>query len=593
VAPDLVRGAQRAVLSGASHLLGSWVHWTFVLAIGLIGGFRQPIRVVSAFTLGQVAGALAAALVPSVRPVPAEIGLAVAVVLLAREALRPGEERRRLSALAGAAGLVHGLGNAALLAGALGDDAAHLVSQLLAILGMDAAHLLGALAAAALWSRVTRGFVAVRMREGVVYGAGATGMALAIGLAVGGGVVESPAVASSLPPPGQSAASPTAGVAGSRRVAPAVPDAPIQSFLAVEPFEIRHEAMLRLGGLAEELGLDPASTLEIASQPALSERLVALVVGRTTVRADGVRIQGLVRRANFMTVDPTGALPRTTPVPESVSQAVVGAVVAYPTAGMPREVSMSWDPFPDSVRTIPATVIDPESVASLTLSAGEPSLTWENTLLEDPIPSVAAVEVESVMMPIPLLSLPLLALAAVVLIAGIRRRRAEVSVATARVVLALALVAGPLAQTAVALPGSTGWAPSERQARRILSGLLPNIYRAMEFREEAVIYDRLAVSVTGETLAGVYLEQRRALEMEERGGARARVEAVEILEAREIESRDTGFGVHSIWTVGGMVTHFGHRHFRQNRYDARIAVVPVAGMWKIQSIEVLEQDRVR
>jgi coenzyme F420-reducing hydrogenase beta subunit len=115
----------------------------------------------------------------------------------------------------------------------------------------------------------------------------------------------------------------------------------------------------------------------------------------------------------------------------------------------------------------------------------------------------------------------------------------------------------------------------------------------MEFREEAVIYDRLAVSVTGETLADVYLEQRRALEMEERGGAQARVEAVEILEAREIESRDTGFGVHSIWTVGGMVTHFGHRHFRQNRYDARIAVVPVAGMWKIQSIEVLEQDRVR
>jgi coenzyme F420-reducing hydrogenase beta subunit len=122
---------------------------------------------------------------------------------------------------------------------------------------------------------------------------------------------------------------------------------------------------------------------------------------------------------------------------------------------------------------------------------------------------------------------------------------------------------------------------------------LPNIYRALEFRDEATIYDRLAVSVIGETLTDVYLEQRRALEMEERGGAQARVEAVEVLEAREIESRNTGFAVRSTWTVGGMVTHFGHRHFRQNRYDARIGIVPDAGNWKIQSIEVLEQERVR
>jgi hypothetical protein len=115
----------------------------------------------------------------------------------------------------------------------------------------------------------------------------------------------------------------------------------------------------------------------------------------------------------------------------------------------------------------------------------------------------------------------------------------------------------------------------------------------MEFRDEAVIFDRLAVSVTGETLTEVYLEQRQALEMEERGGAQARVEAVEVLEAREIESRGPGFAVRSIWTVGGMVTHFGHRHFRQNRYDARVEIVPVAGTWKIQTIEVLDQERVR
>jgi hypothetical protein len=276
-----------------------------------------------------------------------------------------------------------------------------------------------------------------------------------------------------------------------------------------------------------------------------------------------------------------------------VSEAVVGVVLAYPTTGIPETTSLDWAPFPGWLELIPATVIDPETVASQTLSADDPSLVWENRLAEDPVPTVEAVEVEPVRIPIPWLTLPLLLLCAALFHVGARGRNSAVSFAAARIVLALAFVVGPAVQTAAALPGSAGRTPSERQARRILAGLLPNIYRALEFRDEATIYDRLAVSVTGETLTDVYLQQRRALEIEERGGAQARVEAVEVLEALEVESRDSGFEVRSIWTVGGMVTHFGHRHFRQNRYDARIGVVPVAGNWKIQSIEILEQERMR
>jgi hypothetical protein len=100
--------------------------------------------------------------------------------------------------------------------------------------------------------------------------------------------------------------------------------------------------------------------------------------------------------------------------------------------------------------------------------------------------------------------------------------------------------------------------------------------------------------VTGETLTEVYLEHRRSLEMEERGGARARVDAVEVVDVGGIEPRDDGgFNAEASWIVGGTVTHFGHRHFRQNRYDTRVAVVPVDGMWKIRSIEVIEQERIR
>jgi hypothetical protein len=72
------------------------------------------------------------------------------------------------------------------------------------------------------------------------------------------------------------------------------------------------------------------------------------------------------------------------------------------------------------------------------------------------------------------------------------------------------------------------------------------------------------------------------------------VEAVEVIDVDAVEPDSSGgFSAEAVWTVGGMVTHFGHRHFRQNRYDARVALVPDQGIWKIRSIEVLNEERLR
>jgi hypothetical protein len=367
----------------------------------------------------------------------------------------------------------------------------------------------------------------------------------------------------------------------------------VQSYLSVEPFEIRHEVMLRLVGLTEEVGLDAGSTVEVGTQFEVAERLSDLVADNTEVFIDGAPAAGRISRADFMTVDPTGALPRPNAVPEPVVDAVIGVIVSYPTPGMPRRVVLEWRRFPTGVDVIPATVIDPENVVSSVLSTDRRRLAWEYALLEDPVPTVEAVPVEPVELPVPWLSLPLFLAAGWLVFTGLRGDRSTIFVAAARVMLAVALAAGPLVETAIALPGSSGRTPSERQARRILAGLLPNIYRAMEFRSEELIYDRLAISVTGDTLSEVYLEQRRTLEIEERGGAQARVEAVEILDATQITARDRGFEVRAVWTVGGMVTHFGHRHFRQNRYNAVLDIVPVDETWKIRSVEILETERLK
>jgi len=592
-APDILKALRRAVLAGASHAAFSWIHLLFLTALGLLGGVRRIIGLVTALALGQAVGVLAADFFVGIGAAAAQIVFAVGVVVMARQVLEPDEDRRRLLAPAAVAGFAHGLGLASMLANDLGKGGTGLVTLLLAVLGMDAVHLVIGIALTALLSTIAERPEPARLRRLMNYGVGAAGVAFALALAMQGGVVQTYTTAAPVTMPGETATGGPTGARGSRRVAPSALNAPIQSFLSVEPFEIRHEVMLRLLGLVDELDLDPESTLEIDAQGAIAERLTRLVLDNTSILIDGASPEGLIRRADFMTVDLTGALPRPNPVEETVVDAFMGVIVAYPTSGMPRSVELEWRAFPSVMETIPATVIDPENVTSSTLSPDEPALTWQYALAEDPVPTVEAVPVEPVEIPVPWLSLPLFAAAAWLVIVGIKRERASVIVAAARVVLALALVVGPLVETAVTLPGSSGRTPSERQARRILAGLLPNIYRALEFRSEELIYDRLAISVTGETLSEVYLEQRRALEIEERGGAQARVEAVEILEATEITPQDRGFGVRAVWTVGGMVTHFGHRHFRQNRYNAELRIEPVDGMWKIRSIEILEQDRIK
>ena len=103
-----------------------------------------------------------------------------------------------------------------------------------------------------------------------------------------------------------------------------------------------------------------------------------------------------------------------------------------------------------------------------------------------------------------------------------------------------------------------------------------------------------ATKVSADDVTEIYLEHRPALEMEERGGARARVEAVEVQAVGDVVPEATGgFDAVALWTVGGTVTHFGHRHFRENRYEASVTVVPVDNHWKIRAIDVVDEERVR
>ena len=127
----------------------------------------------------------------------------------------------------------------------------------------------------------------------------------------------------------------------------------------------------------------------------------------------------------------------------------------------------------------------------------------------------------------------------------------------------------------------------------MLAGLLNNIYRAFDWRDESVIYDRLALSIAGDLLSDVYLQTRRSMELEGQGGARVKVDAVDILDASpEDVTESGGFVYRCRWNASGSVGHWGHIHRRTNQYEAVFTVEPIEGRWRIAAIDLREEKRI-
>ncbi len=94
------------------------------------------------------------------------------------------------------------------------------------------------------------------------------------------------------------------------------------------------------------------------------------------------------------------------------------------------------------------------------------------------------------------------------------------------------------------------------------------------------------------TIAEIYLETRRSLELENQGGARAKVQDVTIVDSEhEPLGGEIGFVSTCTWNVSGSVGHWGHVHTCENQYQARFVVKSVDGLWKITELELLPEER--
>jgi hypothetical protein len=369
-------------------------------------------------------------------------------------------------------------------------------------------------------------------------------------------------------------------------------EAPLSAYLYVEPFEVRKEVVLRPRDLQRfvDLGLEGRKVIRAEEWGTLKQAVVDYLIGRAPVRIDGRTVEPVLDRVHF--IERTLRTSRVIEEPRDLRavSATLGVIFAYPIDGLPEEATMEWDLFPERTERIPCSAVDEAGGLPGYLTRDDAVLRWENFLLKptrarlvelDPPPTR-----EGLSLPVASLACALIAAVGVF----VTRRPAGRLVVALLAVAALSL--WPFARVEAHNPFGGEAVLDEAQAASVSGDLLRNVYRAFDYREESAIYDVLARSTGGELLTDVYLETRRALELENQGGARARIQEVEVLETdTNPVDGGPGFRTRCTWNVAGSVGHWGHLHQRRNQYRAELTVQPVEGEWKITGLELQSEVR--
>ena len=342
--------------------------------------------------------------------------------------------------------------------------------------------------------------------------------------------------------------------------------------------------------------------------PGLEPKLLAYFAAQMPVTVDRVRVDP--RIANLRVNDPDEVLLPLFPISGWRGLRKVSFELSYPMKSPPNEIGVVWPAYPPDLLSIlpakPPLEIAAEWTADglrsqVLFTRTEPGFTWHRPLggidarLERvPLPAAPRPLVE------PWMTLAFGVFIASFVAAALSRRSPRSALGTGLVAAVVVLVIRPQGPAFLALGTRAAPTVEPEEAARTFEALHANLYRAFDYEEERSVYDALARSVSGELLEETYVSVRRALVMEEEGGAMSRVIAVRPLETR-VESQgevDVGgrraqaFTLAARWQVDGRVTHWGHAHERTNEYDGRFTVVAEPDGWRIHDAEITRQERI-
>jgi hypothetical protein len=365
-------------------------------------------------------------------------------------------------------------------------------------------------------------------------------------------------------------------------------DAPMAGFIYVEPYEVRKEIIARPKDLQRwvDLGLDGRDTIPVEIQENVLRTVGEFLVDRQPVTIDGKRATHSLMRVNFLErtlrtsriIDPPREL--------DVNGAIIGAIFIYPHDSFAETVTMQWDMFDELVQIVPAAGVDPMGPLPQYLEPDAAMLEWQNFIRVPVMPQLVDLETPPGVTSVwaGYLRWPVSVVAGVLLYLLIIRRRnsGSAGASSGLIGLVLAVVFSVVLWWISVLPKLNDEAEHE-----LVTGLLTNIYRAFDFRDESDVYDVLGRSVAGDLLREVYLEMRGGLVIASQGDLSARVNAVELLVLETESADDGGILARATWQVSATVGHWGHIHQRQNEYEADLQLRPVDGAWKLVAVSIL------
>ena len=370
-------------------------------------------------------------------------------------------------------------------------------------------------------------------------------------------------------------------------------DSPMQAFLYVDPYEVRKEIVLRPKDLEPwiDLGLEGKEIIPAAEQGALKGKVAEFLGDLNPVTIDGEPVEGMLDRIHFIrrSLRKTGVIDP----PEDLDtiSATLGVIFVYPIDGLPDEATLEWELWSDRIERLPAIATDEAGGLPSFLTPDDAVLRWQNFLTHPTVPGLVEVQTPpaggGLWFGI-VAALAGIALVVVVVSAGKGtrqgRRPSWGTIAVAAGLIVIVAVAGSRTLRSSRV--------SDEDAAAIVENLLENVYRAFDYRDESRIYDILEQSAAGDLLTDIYLETRRSLEIENQGGARAKVNEVEMIDSEHSGlDGEVGFVSQSTWNVAGSVGHWGHIHQRKNQYQARVTVKAIEGAWKITNLELLQEER--
>jgi hypothetical protein len=135
----------------------------------------------------------------------------------------------------------------------------------------------------------------------------------------------------------------------------------LKTYLYVEPYEVRHETLVRVKDLAAwmGLGLRGDEYIEVDEVNPLKQRIGEFFLNHSNVLIDGKRLRPILDRTSFVKYTMTRTFFIDQPERIPLNTAMVGVIVTYLTKEIPQKVTVNWDLFSDKIQKVPATAVDP------------------------------------------------------------------------------------------------------------------------------------------------------------------------------------------------------------------------------------------